>query len=111
MQKTWFLFLVLEDPTGCGATKPVCHNYWACALESGSRNPWAHATTKPMCPTARAQPQENHWKEKPVHLNWTAVPLAATKEKSEQPQRPGTAKNKEIKLLTNKIDALYYSFV
>ena len=24
----------------CGATKPVCHNYWACAVEPASHNYW-----------------------------------------------------------------------
>ena len=24
---------VWEDPTCCGATKPMNHNYWACALQ------------------------------------------------------------------------------
>ena len=28
--------LVQEDPTCCGATRPVCHNYRACALEPTS---------------------------------------------------------------------------
>ena len=32
--------LVREDPICCGATKPVCHNYWACALEPTSHNYW-----------------------------------------------------------------------
>ena len=27
MQGTWVRALVQEDPTCCGATKPVCHNY------------------------------------------------------------------------------------
>ena len=27
MQETWVRALVLEDPTCCGATKPVRHNY------------------------------------------------------------------------------------
>ena len=27
MQGTWVRALVREDPTYCGATKPVCHNY------------------------------------------------------------------------------------
>ena len=27
MQGTWVRALVWEDPTCCGATKPVCHNY------------------------------------------------------------------------------------
>ena len=28
MQGTQIWSLVLEDPTCCGATKPVCHNFW-----------------------------------------------------------------------------------
>ena len=31
-----------ENPSCYGATKPVRHNYWACALEPGSHNYWAH---------------------------------------------------------------------
>ena len=45
MQKTLVWSLIWEDPassTRCG-TKPVCHNYWACALEPRSHNDWAHA--------------------------------------------------------------------
>ena len=33
--------LVREDPTCRGATKPMRHNYWACALEPVSHNYWA----------------------------------------------------------------------
>ena len=32
-KKTWVRYLVWKDPTCCGATKPVYHNYWACTLE------------------------------------------------------------------------------
>ena len=32
MQGTWVRALVWEDPTCCGTTKSVCHNYWACAF-------------------------------------------------------------------------------
>ena len=42
MQGTWVWSLVPEDPTCHGATKPLCHNYWACALEPASHNYWAH---------------------------------------------------------------------
>ena len=35
--------LIWEDPTRCGATKFMCHNYRACALERGP------PTTEPMC--------------------------------------------------------------
>ena len=38
VQQTRVQSLVWEDPTCCGATKPVSDNYWACALEPGSRN-------------------------------------------------------------------------
>ena len=31
MQGTRVRALVWEDPTCCGATRPVSHNYWACA--------------------------------------------------------------------------------
>ena len=34
--------LVWEDPTCRRATKPMHHNYWACALELTSHNYWAH---------------------------------------------------------------------
>ena len=30
-----------QDFTGHGATKPMRHIYWACALESESRNCWS----------------------------------------------------------------------
>ena len=38
MQGTQVRSLVQEDPTCCGATKPVHHNYWACTLEPMSHN-------------------------------------------------------------------------
>ena len=52
MQGTRAWALVWEDPTCRGATKPVHHNYWACALEPASHNYWARA------PRARAPQQE-----------------------------------------------------
>ena len=44
--------LVQEDPTCRGATKPMRHNYWACALEPANHNYWAHV------PRAHAPQQE-----------------------------------------------------
>ena len=38
MQQTSVLSLVWEDPTCCGATKPVRHNYRAKALEPTNHN-------------------------------------------------------------------------
>ena len=43
MQGTQVQALVWEDPTCRRATKPVRHNYWACALELASHNYWAWA--------------------------------------------------------------------
>ena len=43
MRGTRVQALVQEDPTCHGATKPVRHNYWACALEPVSHNYWACA--------------------------------------------------------------------
>ena len=44
-----------------GATKLVCHNYWACALEPTSHNYWAHVPqllTEAGAPRAHALQQE-----------------------------------------------------
>ena len=41
MQGTRVRALVWEDPTCHGATKPVRHNYWACALEPMWHNYWS----------------------------------------------------------------------
>ena len=52
MQRTWVRSLVWEDPTGHGATKPMCHNFWACTLQL--RKPSGPLTTT---------------RETPVHSN------------------------------------------
>ena len=67
MQGTRVQALVQEDPTCRRATKPMCHNYWACALEPMSHNYWAcepqlmrpRATITEACaPKAHALQQE-----------------------------------------------------
>ena len=77
VQGTWVRVLVQEDPTGRGATKPMCHNYWACALEPVSHNYWARepqllslraTTTEAHAPRARAPQQEKQ-------LQWEADAL------------------------------------
>ena len=40
MQEIWVRPLVQKDPTCCGATKLVCHNYRPCALEPTCGNCW-----------------------------------------------------------------------
>ena len=63
--------LVQEDPTCCGATKPVCHNYWACALQPASHNYGAREPQllKPKCLEPTLRNKRSHRNEKPVHCN------------------------------------------
>ena len=42
MQETWIPSVTREDPTCLGTTKPMCHSYRACSLESRNHNYWAH---------------------------------------------------------------------
>ena len=71
MQGTRVQALVWEDPTCLGATKPVHHNYWACALEPASHNYWAHVPQllKPVRPEPVLHNKRSHHKEKPAHRN------------------------------------------
>ena len=43
MQGTRIQSLVREDTTCHRSAKPMCHNYWACALEPERHNYWAQA--------------------------------------------------------------------
>ena len=71
MQGTRVQALVWEDPTCRGATKPVRHNYWACALEPANHNYWAHEPQ--LLKPARLEPvlrnKRSHRNEKPAHHN------------------------------------------
>ena len=69
MQGTWVQALVWDDPTCLGATKPVHHNYWACALEPGSHNYWAHVPQllEPTCLEPVLCNRRSHRNEKPMH--------------------------------------------
>ena len=51
MQETWVQFLIWEDFTCHGATKPLCHSHSACALEPRGCNdrghmPWSPRSTR-----------------------------------------------------------------
>ena len=71
MQGTWAQALVWEDPTCHRATKPMRHNYWACALEPMSHNYWAHTPQilKPMRPEPMLCNKRSYHNEKPAHCN------------------------------------------
>ena len=82
MQGTRVQALVREDPTCRGATEPVRHNYWACALEPVSHNYWARVPQ--LLKPARLEPvlhnKRRHHNEKPAHCNEEQPPLTATRE-------------------------------
>ena len=77
MQETRVRALGWEDATCRGATKPVHHNYWACALEPTSHNYWA---------CALEPASHNYWAcalEPASHNYWslhTQSPCSATRE-------------------------------
>ena len=81
MQGTRVRGLVWEDPTCRKATKPVRHNYWACALEPVSHNYWPCVLQllKPACLEPVLHNKRSHCSEKPAHCN-RVLPLAATRE-------------------------------
>ena len=71
MQEKQVISLIWEDPTGCGAKKPVHHNYWACAPEPRKPNYWAHMPQllKTSHPKECVPHKERYHNEKPVNHN------------------------------------------
>ena len=82
--------LVLEDLTCRRATKPVCHNYWACALEPASYNYWVCVPQllKPPClaPVAPQQEKPPQWEACASHWR-VASPCSLQLEKACAQQR------------------------
>ena len=106
MQGTQVRALVWEDPTCHGATKPVRHNYWACALEPEAttteptcHNYWAHVLQllKPVClePVLR--------NKRSPRTATKSSPCSPKLEKARaQQRRPNAAKNKINKIIKKK---------
>ena len=96
MQGTWVRALVQEDPTCRGATKPVCHNYWACSLEPESHNYWAHMPQllKPQHLETVLHNKRSHRNEKPAHATKSSPRSLQLEKAGVQQWRPNTAKNK-----------------
>ena len=71
MHGTWVWSLVREDTTCRGTTKPVCHNYWVCALEPVSHKCWAHVPRllKPAHVEPVLRNKRSHRNEKPANRN------------------------------------------
>ena len=100
MQGTRVWALVQEDPTCRGASKPVCHNYWAWALESVSHNYWA--CVPQLLKPAHLEPVPQQ--EKPQQWDarapqWRVAPRSLQLEKARvQQRRPNAAKKKKKKI-------------
>ena len=94
VQGTQLRSLVQEDSTGLGATKPVGHDYGACAPEPGGCDAWAHAPQllKPTRPRACAL-QETPPQRETSAPQLERSPAPTTGEKPLQRPRPSTAKN------------------
>ena len=85
-----------KNPHARRATKPVRHNYWACALEPASHNYWARMPE--LLKPARLDPvlhnKRSHRNEKP-RPTMKSSPCSPQLEKTRlQQRRPNTAKNK-----------------
>ena len=93
MQETQVWFLVWEDPTCSRVTKPVCHNYWACAPESRSRSCWSSHTLQAVLCRKRSRCNEKH-----THCSQEQPPRATTREKPAHSNKTATAKNNYIHL-------------
>ena len=82
MKGTQVRAVVQEDPTCRVATKPVRHNYWACALEPASHNYWARAL----------EPASHHyWAHVPQLLKPTRLEPVLHSKRSHRVRRPRTA--------------------
>ena len=89
MQGTQVRALVREDPTCCGATKPMCHNYWAYALEPASHNYWSPRAYRPCSATREATAMRS------LRTTTKSSPCSPQLEKARvQQRRPNAAKNK-----------------
>ena len=95
MQETWLWSLILEDPTCCRATKHMCHNYWNCALKTGSCNCWTHVPRllKLKGLELMLYNERSHCGGELMCCNKRVAPAATTKEKPAKQQRPSTTKN------------------
>ena len=113
VQRTRVRALVREDPTCCGATKPVRHNYWACALEPSSHNYWARVPQllKPVRLEPVLRNKRSHRNEKPAHRNKEEPQLTATRESphsATKTQHSHKSINKFIKNKRNKMHRTVY---
>ena len=97
MQGTQVRALAREEPTCRRVTKPMCHNYWACALEPGSHNYWAQCATTTEARTPRghaAQQREATAMRSPCTATKSSSHSLQLEKARVQQRRPNAAKNK-----------------
>ena len=83
VQGTQVQSLVWEDSTCLGATKPMCHDYWALALEPTWHNYWSLRALERMLCYKRSHRKEKsaHHNQKKAHLQQWTPSIAKTKTK------------------------------
>ena len=79
VQRAWVQYLVWEDSTCCGATKPGCHSSWAHTVEPASCSCWPRLLQL-LKPTACVLHKRSDCSEKPAHCNEEVPALTATRE-------------------------------
>ena len=85
-----------------GATKPMCHNYWTCALEPVSHDYWARMLQllKPARLRAHAPNKRSYCNEKSMYYNYRKAcspQLEKSLNSNEDPAQPKLNKIKIIK--------------
>ena len=84
---------VREDPTCRGATKPMHHNYWACALEPKSHNYWARVPQ--LLKPVRLEPVLCN--KPPQWEAWAAKRRVAPTTHNKDPMQPKINKQNKLK--------------
>ena len=103
VQGTWVRARVREDPTCRRATKPVCHNYWACALEPTSHNYWARVPQ--LLKPTHLEPALH--KRSLRTATKSSTPLATTRESLRTATKTqGSQKKKKLNKLSVKLNLL-----
>ena len=89
VQGTRVWALVWEEAACRGATKPMHHNYWACALGPASHNYWSPRTWSPCSATREATAMRS------PRTSMKSSPCSPQLEKARTQQwRPNAVKNK-----------------
>ena len=91
MQETWVPSVIWEDPTCHGATKPLSHNYWSCAVLSSPAAP-----TEACMPLSLWPPTEDPLGWEAPTLQREMSPDSSQLEKPHIPVKTHTANNKSI---------------